>query len=187
MKLSGIVFFLLLCNFLSNSQEMELPIDPSTGLVMYGGAIELSKDLKKDSVYTITKSWILKAFKGHGHNKELIKMDDKESGLISFRTVFLLHPDGLALKYAQAGHVHFDFHIKSMDGMCQFIINNIRHLPHSVGKRQQKFKENLLSSPKPECDCISEKGWKSVKKQAALSFSQVISDFHNYVIGYGKG
>ena len=101
MTMKTIFALILLVPFLSNAQDIILPIDSTTNKITFQEVVQ-SPGISQDELYTRAREWFALTFKSA---QDVIQMDDKASGKIIGKgahrgtAMILLTPSAFSLNY----------------------------------------------------------------------------------------
>ncbi len=166
--------FLAICICTISLKSQNWPIDEKTGKILYTDVIN-TDSIKKEEVYSIIKEWIAKTFVD---SREVIELDDKESGKILGTGLFKVHlPSG-----AFAGYVRYDIYFIIKDNRFKYEISNFIH--DTYGTLQGIGSGGDLLNEKPVCGYffLTKRYWAGIKEETYINTNSLIIDLQTFVM-----
>jgi len=152
----------------------DLPINKETGEVTYAGVVEL-EGISKSALYLNAYEWFAKSFNSP---KDVIKMQDKDGGVIISKGVIRVYRKGRL----HSGEFNYTMSFYAKPGRYKYEITNIFH--HSDPSVEGvKLAGGNIKNEKPDCRKIfmPPKQWKDFKNQVHSSILNMITSFNDYM------
>jgi hypothetical protein len=122
MKLLTLTFLFCTACFISRSQPKNiynLPLDSATGKISFD-SVFIVADVNKDAIYAKSKEWIATFYKSA---RDVINMDDKESGLIKLKGISTTASD------KNISYTSYDMYIYIKDFKYRVVVDNFAFKP----------------------------------------------------------
>lgn len=131
-----------------------------------------STSATKQELYIIAKSWIANSFKSA---KDVIQLDDKESGRIILKGIFNLPVKGVWTTLYD--YIHFTATIDIKEGKYRILFTD---MSHHGGSYRDAVDGGLFVNEKPSCGGLfmSKAKWKKIKDESILKADDLIKEFN---------
>ncbi len=132
------------------------PINEKTSKITFSNVLEY-EDKSSDDLYNQVKLWLSTSY---NNSNNVIRIDDKENGVIVIKSLFEVRVNSFGLKHA--GHVHYDFKFQIKENKLRYEISNIYH---DKGVTSLFGSGGELSNIEPDCGkmYLRLKDWNSIK------------------------
>jgi hypothetical protein len=166
-KTSALIAYLMFfASTLAMAQTPELPINPDTKKIYYGGVEKTSDNINKDAIYDRAFSWAQ-------NNKFRITQMDKANGVMTCEGAFPVTYPGPRVGMNDNGLVKFTVTVNAKDGRYKYEITNFKH-----EGAKGKGNGGPLESKSAECGkfVLPDGGWAKIKKDTANKMTDIIND-----------
>jgi len=125
MRTFTLFLFFLLSFMLSFGQKEtpNLPIDSSTNKITYAEVINVDSLTSKQELYSRAREWFAKTYNS---SKEVLQMEDKESGKIIGKALIQVYYKMLGMDH-EHGYINYTITIAVKDGKYKYEITDLHH------------------------------------------------------------
>jgi len=121
--LSALIFLLISTAF-GQKETSKLPIDSLTGKIVYSEVMHVDSSATRQELFSKAREWFAKAYKS---SKNVIQMEDKESGKIVGKALMQVY-----YKNRQDGYINYTISIQVKDGRYKYEVTDFYHTGQDV-------------------------------------------------------
>lgn len=101
----------------------DLPIDETTGKITFADVVHVSDSATADEIYVRAREWFARTYRS---SQDVLQMDDRESGRIIGKAIFLVTHRALGANYP-SGHFQYTISIIARDGRYRYEVSDFYH------------------------------------------------------------